>query len=130
MAPEIGFASALGVTVVLLVFVAWTGHRAKRRAHLVLVAAAVVALVTSIVFAKRLGAVYDLTSAGWITPFHLGLAKVTTACYLLPVVTGVATLRNARARPWHARTAWLVLALTVFTTVTGAWMLLASTRLG
>lgn len=129
MSPELVFALLLLLTVALLGATAWTGKRARRRAHLALVALTLAALGASIAAAKQLGDVYDLASAGRITPVHLALAKVTTACYLLPLATGIATLRAPRVRAWHARAAWLVLGLTLLTTVTGAWMLLASTRL-
>lgn len=130
MSPEASFTLLLLLTVALLACVVATGRRARRAWHLALVATTLAALVASIVAAKRLGDVYDLSTAGRITPVHLFLAKATTACYLLPLVTGIATILRPRVRPWHARAAYLVLALTLITTVTGAWMLLASQRLG
>lgn len=129
MTPQIGFPLFLVITVLVLVGVAWSGFARRRALHFVLVGAALLSLAMAIVYAKRLGGFYDLESAGWITPFHLGLAKFTTACYLLPLATGIATLRRPRVRVWHRRSAFLVLALTLLSTATGAWMLLASTPL-
>ena len=80
---------------------------------------ALVSIGTTIYFAERLGEVYDVQTAGAITPIHLTLAKVTTLAYLLPVVTGVLTWRNISWKPLHAKFAYTVLALTVLTAVTG-----------
>jgi hypothetical protein len=117
------FVLSFGVTLLLLGGVVATGLRARRRLHLPLVAASVAALVVTIVCAKRLGEHFDLQSAGWITPFHLGLAKLATASYLLPLVTGILTLRNPRWRPRHRICACVTLALTVAAAVTGIWMI-------
>ena len=76
-------------------------------------ALALVSLGVTIVFAKRLGELYDLESAGWITPVHLTLAKLTTAAYLLPITTGILTLRNRRHKRLHFRCAMAVLAMTL-----------------
>ncbi len=129
MTPQVGFPFFLLLTVLVLAGVAWSGFARRRPLHFTLVASALACLAMAIVFAKRLGGLYDLESAGWITPFHLGLAKFTTACYLLPLVTGIATLRRPRTIVWHRRAAFLVLGLTLLSTATGAWMLLASTRI-
>ncbi len=130
MTPQIGFPLFLLITVLLLVGVVFTGFARRRGWHFTLVGAALAGLATAIWYAKELGQYYDLEAAGWITPFHLGLAKITTACYLLPLATGVATLRRPGVRPWHRAAAFLVLFLTLVTTVTGAWMLMASPRIG
>lgn len=129
MTPLVGFFFFLSATVVLLLGVLWSGFAARRALHFALVIAAVVGLALSIAYATRLGKLYDLEVAGWITPFHLGLAKVATAAYLLPVISGIALLKNPAARTWHRRIAFLVLGLTVVTLITGAWMLAASERL-
>jgi hypothetical protein len=126
---ERGFVLFLGLTLVLLAGVVASGRAARRRLHLTLVATTLLALATTIVFAERMGAHYDLAAAGWITPVHLWLAKGTTLAYLAPLATGVLTLRNARWRPRHRISAYAVLALTVATAVTGTWMLLAAERL-
>lgn len=120
------FAASLAVTLALLGFVVATGLRAQRRAHLTLVACAVAGLGITIYFAEKLGEGYDLAAAGWVTPLHLTIAKVATAAYLLPVVTGWRTLRDPRFRPWHRRAAYLVLALSVLTAATGTWMVVAA----
>jgi hypothetical protein len=129
MSPELGFVAFLTLTLVGLALVVVTGLRACRRWHLTAVAATVAALGTTIFFAERLGALYDLGSAGAITPVHLFLAKLTTLAYLAPLTTGVLTIRDARWRPRHRLCAFLVLGLTVVTAVTGTWMVLASERL-
>ena len=72
----------------------------------------------------------DLEQAGWIYPVHLWMAKATVVAYLLPVATGVATLRNPARRKLHGRIAWLVLLLTILTAATGTWMVAAAPALG
>jgi hypothetical protein len=129
MTPERGFVLFLLLTLALLGVVVATGLRRVRRLHLACVPATLAALALSIHFAKGMGAHYDLASAGAITPAHLLLAKVATACYLLPIATGILTLRAERWRPWHRRAAFLVVALTLLTALTGTWMLLAAERL-
>ena len=129
MTPERGFVLFLCVTLLLLGVVVKTGLAARRRIHLTAVALAVAALGTTIFFAEQMGEHYDLAAAGAITPVHLTIAKLTTLAYLLPVVTGILTIRDARWRPRHRLCAFLVLAMTVATAITGTWMLLASPRL-
>ena len=129
MTAELGFVLALLSTPGLLGLVVATGLRARRRLHLTFVASAVAALAITIVCAVRMGKHYDLAAAGWITPVHLWLAKLTTLAYLAPVVTGVLTIRDQTWRPKHRVCAFLVLALTVATAITGTWMLLAAERL-
>lgn len=126
MVPVVGFCGALAATLALLGGVVYTGLRARVRLHLGLVATTIVALVATIYFAKELGERYDLQAAGLITPVHLKLAHWTTGSYLLPIASGIATLRNRRWRRVHLYLAMLTLALTVVTAVTGTWMLLAS----
>ena len=90
----------------------------------------VISLGITIYFAERLGELYDLESAGRITPIHLMLAKITVGAYLLPVVTGLWTIKDARRRKLHGKIAYLVLALTVATAVTGVMMISSSTPIG
>jgi len=116
------FVALFAVTLALLGAVVMTGLRARRRAHLVLVAFSVLALGATIWAAERLGHSYDLASAGRIFPIHLALAKTAAASFALPLVTGIATLRNPRLRRWHASAAWLALVLTVSAAVTGTLM--------
>jgi hypothetical protein len=129
MRAEGGFVLFLVLTVALLGAVVWSGLRARRRLHLACVALTLAALATTIVFAERMGAHYDLASAGAITSVHLALAKLTTLAYLAPLATGVLTLRNSRWRRSHRIAAFCVLGLTVATAVTGTWMILAAERL-
>ncbi|MEZ5973678.1 MAG: hypothetical protein R3F17_05690 [Planctomycetota bacterium] len=124
MSPVAGFLGFLILTVLVLVGVAWTGMRAKRGLHLTLVAAAVASLAMAIRFALKVGQHFDLEAAGAITPVHMAMARIATASYLLPLASGIATLRNSRFRPLHRRLAWLVFGLTLLATVTGAAMLL------
>ncbi len=126
MSTLAGFVSSLGLTVALLVGVVLTGRAARRRAHVTLVLCALTSLGVTIYFAEELGEHYDLEAAGTITPIHLTLAKVTTLSYLLPLLTGYLTTRRPELLRWHRPCAYLVLALTLLTAVTGTWMLLAA----
>lgn len=130
MSPIVGFPAFLVLTVALLGGVVATGLRRRMRLHLILVASALASLGVTIFFAEQLGELYDLASAGRITPVHLTMAKLTTVAYLLPIVTGAMTLRDRRRRPLHFKAAMAVLALTLLTTATGLWMILAAERLG
>jgi len=129
VSAESGFVLFLVLTVGLLGVVVWTGLHARRRLHLCCVAATLAALGVTIYFAERMGRHYDLSSAGWITPVHLALAKLTTVLYLAPLTTGVLTLRDAAWRRRHRVCAFVVVGLTVLTAVTGTWMILAAQRL-
>lgn len=129
MSTELGFVLSLASTLVLLAAVVWSGLRARRRIHLPCVAATLAMLGVTIWSAVRMGEHYDLAAAGLITPVHLWLAKVTTFAYLAPLATGVLTLRDARWRPRHRRCAFVVLAMTVATAITGTWMMLAAVPL-
>jgi hypothetical protein len=130
MSAELGFVVFLFLTVLLLGAVALTGYLALRRVHLALVASAIASLVVTIYYAKQLADVYDLDSAGWITPVHLTLAKIATAAYLGPLITGVMTIRDAARLPLHRATAFVVLGLTLISAGTGAWMIFAAERIG
>lgn len=123
------FSSLLVLTVVLLALVVLTGLRAQRKRHLTLVASTLVALAATIWAAIVLGEQYDLEAAGWITPVHLGLARVSTASFLLPAATGLLTLRDGRVRPWHRWAAFIAVGLTLAAAVTGVWMILGAERL-
>ncbi len=129
MTPTAGFASFLVLTLALLGTVVATGRAGRRRLHVSLVVLTLAALGTAIFYAEKLGELYDLETAGVITPIHLFIAKLTTACYLLPVITGVRTWRDGRSRPLHRRVAYLVMALTVVTALTGTSMVLLSERI-
>lgn len=103
-----------------------TGLRAQRRAHIPIVIAAISSLGGTIYYAEGLGELYDLESAGAITPVHLTIARITAVAYLAPIVTRVRTLRNPRGRRLHGRVAFTVLALTAVTALTGVIMILLS----
>ena len=123
------FVLFLLLTIALLGCVVLTGRKAQRRAHLGFVALALLALGVTIWCAVELGDHFDLESAGFVTTLHLALAKFTTLAYLAPLVLGFLTTRDRKWFFWHRRAAYAVLVLTLLTTVTGTWMLLAAERL-
>lgn len=118
------FISSLAVTLVVLGVTVWSGVRARLRIHLPAVATAVMCLAATIYFAERLGEEYDLSTAGPIKAVHLALAKIATISYLLPLASGVMTLRNRRHRTLHLMLAMLTLLLTVLAAATGTLMVM------
>lgn len=116
----------LVVTLALLALAVVTGRRAFRRRHLTCVVLAFASLGATIYFAEKLGHGYDLESAGDLYTFHLTIAKTTVAIYLLPLVTGIATLRRPRWRKLHGKVAWIVILATLVTAVSGAAMVLSA----
>ncbi len=114
------------LTLVALGAAVFTGFKARRRWHIASVVSAVVMLGVTIYFALELGKLYDLESAGVITPIHLTLAKITTAAFLLPIAAGVRTIYKPTARALHRRLAYVALLMTVVTAITGAIMILMS----
>jgi len=125
----VGFLLFLALTLACLAGAVSTGLRALRKWHLTCVAGAVACLGATIYYAFGVGKLFDLPAAGWITPVHLWMAKIATASYVLPVVSGVRTIFHPPTRKLHRKIAFLVLSLTVATAVTGTWMLLAAPRL-
>jgi hypothetical protein len=130
MSPGVGFVVFLAATLALLGLVVATGQRALRKRHIALVVLSVAALGVTIRYAVLVGKLFDLPAAGVITPIHLTVAKVTTACYLLPVVTGIRTIFVPATRRLHKKAAFLVLGMTVLTAVTGTLMLWLAPRVG
>jgi hypothetical protein len=128
MTPESGFVVFLLATLALLGLVVATGLRAQRRRHIALVVLSIAALGVTIRYAVLLGKHFDLPAAGVITPIHLWLAKVTTACYLLPIVTGIRTIFAPATRKLHKKVAFLVLGMTLLTAITGTMMLWLAPR--
>jgi hypothetical protein len=128
-APQVLFPTFLLLTVALLGVVVYTGIKAKLRLHITFVVLTVLSLAAAIVAALALGKLYDLESAGWITPVHLKIARIATYAYVLPAATGVMTYRDRKHRKLHFWMAMLTLGLTVLAAVTGAWMIFQATPL-
>jgi hypothetical protein len=126
---EIGFLASLLTTVALLIAAAIAGRRKRIAGHVAFVASAVASLGVAIYFALETGELYDLESAGIITPIHLNLARITTGFYLLPLATGPLAHTNRIDRRIHRALAWTAIALTVAATVTGVAMIANATRL-
>jgi len=126
---EIGFLAALVQTVLLLIAAAIAGRRRRIRGHVLLVACAVASLGVAIYFALQTGKLYDLETAGIITPIHLTLARVTTAFYLAPLITGPLAYTGRIDRRIHRALAWTAIALTLASTGTGVAMIAGATRL-
>jgi hypothetical protein len=129
MTPEALLLAELGVTVALLVIACWTGHKAKRKPHLLFVVATLAGLVVTILQAEHVGTLYDLEVAGRLTPIHLSIAYVATASFLLPIATGVMTWRNAARKKAHRACVLIAVVFTVAAAVTGTMMLMAAERL-
>ena len=125
----LGFLLFLAITLAFLGAVVYTGFKARRRQHIPLVICAVISLGITIYYAEQLGTLYDLESSGRIYPIHLFLAKTTTACYLLPVIFGVLTIRDRKWLKLHRKVAFFVLLMTVLTAATGSAMVYLSDKL-
>ena len=130
MSPVAGFVLSFALTLALLGLVVATGLRARRRLHIAAVALSLAALGVTIRCALGLGELYDLPAAGVITPIHLALAKATTACYLLPIATGIRTIFVPSTRRLHRKLAFLVLGMTALSAVTGTVMMILAPRAG
>jgi hypothetical protein len=122
---HVGFFTALGMSVVLLVATFVTAKLHKVKAHIATVGVLLVALVTTIYFAGAMGPhyVFEPTSRG----IHLPLAFLATAALIAPLATGFLHWRGRVGVKAHkiAVGVWgvaLVLALG-----TGGWMLSAAT---
>jgi len=126
MGPVAGFIAALLVTVGFLVGAALTGRFRRIRAHVLMVVGSLASLSVAIYYALSVGEVYDLEAAGVITPIHLGLARLTTAAYLWPLITGPLAARGKVPRRVHHIGAYVALGLTVAATVTGVMMLMGA----
>ena len=123
------FATWFVVTVGVLAVAATFGRIARPRAapralHLVFVGLTAASLAWTIKEAYELGALYDLASAGWITPVHLAIAKVATGFLVFPIVAGVMAWRDGRKRRMHAFLAWCAMVLIVLAAITGSIMIL------
>ena len=129
MSPEYGFLGALLTTVALLVGAVFTGRARKIRAHVGFAAASVMCLAVAIVFALKVGELYDLEAAGRITPIHLALARITTVSFLWPVLTGPLAAWKKVNPKVHRAGAYLALVLTLASTVTGLMMLAGAERI-
>ena len=125
----IAFCTAVGLTVVFLVAVVVTGLRGRITIHIPCVLATLISLTVAIAYALKLGTIYDLKSAGAIFPIHMWVAKIAASSYVLPLITGIRTLRSSVHRRAHFWAAMLVLALTAAASITGTWMLLAADKL-
>ncbi|MFT6362535.1 MAG: hypothetical protein ACJAZ8_000941 [Planctomycetota bacterium] len=125
------FSLAFLCTVLALVGVLWTGFRwrvKRRRAlHLSLVGLSIAFLVWTIIAAFRLGEGYDLHSAGTIYFVHMFLARLATACLMLPIITGIITLRTGKLHRYHRQCAIAAFTIIVLAAITGIWMISAST---
>jgi hypothetical protein len=126
LSPLAAFGLSFGLTLVLLGCVVATGKRRIIKRHIAFVLLTLGSLAWTIHEALELGHVYDLKSAGIITPIHLTLAKVTTAAFLTPLLTGLRTLFVPKTRALHKKLAYTVLALTVVCAVTGVMMIAMS----
>ncbi len=129
MNPAVAFLLFLAVTLLFLGGALFSGFKARRSLHLSLVAGALVSLGVTIYFAEKLGELYDLETAGAMTPIHIFLAKLATVFYLVPLLTGILTIRNRGHLRLHRSAAFAVLTLTTLAAVTGIAMVCMSERL-
>ncbi len=123
------FCTAVGFTVAFLIAVVSTGLRGRITIHIPCVLATLVSLTIAIVYALQLGKIYDLPKTGAIFTIHMVVAKIAATSYLLPVITGIRTLRSRAHHRAHFWAAMLVLTLTAAASITGTWMLIAAEKI-
>jgi hypothetical protein len=129
VSPVAAFTVWFFITVTLLLTAAYFGRTAarapeRRKIHVIFVLLTAGALAWTIKVAYDLGALYDLASAGWITPVHLAIAKVATGFLVFPIVAGILAWRDGKKRRAHAFLAWCAMVLIVLAAVTGTIMIL------
>ena len=120
MPPTLPFWIAFVTTVLLLVAALFTGWTRRRRPHLFVGPATIVALTVTIVLTEQLVRRYEFPADE--LAFHLIFAKAGGLLALPVVATGIWLWRSERARIWHriAVVLWLLTVLTA--TGTGLWM--------
>ncbi len=128
MSPVAAFTVWFFITVTLLLTAAYFGRTAarapeRRKIHVIFVLLTAGALAWTIKVAYDVGALYDLASAGWITPVHLAIAKVATGFLVFPIVAGILAWRDGKQRRAHAFLAWCAMVLIVLAAVTGTIMI-------
>ncbi|MCB9891378.1 MAG: hypothetical protein H6833_07015 [Planctomycetes bacterium] len=119
-APWTEFFIALAATVVALGFVVWSGKTRRRKPHYVSVGFAAVGLGFAILYAERIGRLWDFPPVP--LRIHLTLAYAATGMTLVAVVSGLLHAFSKISRAAHARLAWLTLACIVLATMTGIWI--------
>ena len=121
----VGFVSALGVSVAVLVAAMVCAHKKMVRAHVGLVGGFLVTFLVTLGFAEVLGRRY--TFAEPIYTIHMGLAIFTTLALGVPLVTGVRHWYGKGGRGVHTRSVGVWLVCLVLALVTGVWMLYTAT---
>ncbi|MCA8950516.1 MAG: hypothetical protein KDE27_13510 [Planctomycetes bacterium] len=114
------FWSAFGATLVCVAGAMVSGLRRRRRFHLVLGPAAMVALTAAIVFTEELVRRYDFPPEN--LRFHLWFAKTAALLALPVIVTGIGLVWRPRWRRLHLFAVVLWLLSVVVATATGFWM--------
>lgn len=120
MPPTLPFWIAFTATVVLLVGALWSAWVRRRRWHLFLGPATMVALAAAIVLTEQLMRRYDFPPDA--LKFHLYFAKAGGLLALPVVVTGVWLWRSESGRLWHRAAVLLWLVAVLLATGTGLWL--------
>jgi hypothetical protein len=107
-------------TVLLLAAALYTGLTRRRRPHLWLGPAAIVALAVAIVLTEELMRRYTFPPAA--LRVHLTFAYAGGLLALPVAATGVWLWRRPAARRWHRLAVWIWLASVLAATGTGLWM--------
>lgn len=102
------------------------GRQRRRRLHVGMAIASMVALAVAIVLTELMARERDFPPEAMRV--HLVFAKAAGFAVLPVVVTGVLLLRRPRVRRWHLRAVWLFLLLALAATVTGVYAFTGSVR--
>jgi hypothetical protein len=120
MPSTLPFWSAFVATVLLLAGALCTGFLGRRRLHLWLGPATMVALTIAIVLTEELLRRYEFPPEKLAV--HLVFAKAGGLLALPVIVTGVWLWRSERARRWHRACVFVWIASVLAATGTGLWM--------
>ena len=119
---------AFVATLLFVVGALVSGYRRRRRLHLVLGPAAMVALTVAILLTEELVRSYEFPEAN--LRFHLRFAKAAAFLALPVIASGIWLWRSGRARRAHLVFVWVWLVATLVATGTGFWMFSTGTLRG
>ena len=120
MPPTLPFWLAFVATVLLIVLALITGLGRKRKVHVWLGPATIVALAIAIVLTEQLMRNYTFPKEE--LAFHLVFAKAGGLLAIPVVITGIWLWRSEAARRWHRAALWFWLVAVLMSTGTGLWM--------
>jgi hypothetical protein len=120
MIPVALFWVAFVLTVILMGCALVTGHKRRRKIHLVVGPLTIVSLAVAIVLTEKLMRRYTFPADE--LAFHLIFAKAGGLLAIPVILSGIWLLRQERARVLHRIAVYVWLASVAIATGTGLWM--------